>query len=290
MLIGIFSLMKEASPTFAKRLLAVALASLGIMLHEAFMFWSIPVLALVMMAERRHRLENGLLLLIPFIAFAVNCLMKGDLEVTHAINDSWNRVLDGHLLVFNKQNSIGALSWQTLEAARGHIGNNIGGHGKGFYGIVYWPFLYVSVYYFISFFFTAFKPSKAKYGADERAQMSSLFLIVSACLLPMFAFLSCDYGRLFQYAAMGSYIPFLIIGPQRLCGVTPKWVQRIVKKINRRMGSLLMPQKGVLALLLLLIGVAPFSFDIYGSIVQSPLGSLGQAAVQFLLRLRVLIS
>lgn len=156
-------------------------------------------------------------------------------------------------------------------------------------GFIYWPMFYLVVYYFVTYFFSVFKPKRAAFGEAERTQLSSLFLIVSVCLLPLFTVLSCDYGRLYQYATLTSFAAFFILHDSVKQQIIPQAVQSRVAKFNGFLARLVHPSKGLLVILLLIIGVSPCYLNIYASIFQSPIGALWDGLYYFMYLIAQLI-
>ncbi len=271
--ICMFLLVKHSNPAMWKRLLAFALGLLGLMLHEAFIFWGITLFALVLLCDRHHRATNIIMLTVLLSLFGVLCFFKGDAAIAQSIIDSWNSVLPGSPLKFLTGDSIGALTWDTTETMIPHLKSNIG-ISQLCMGIIYWPLLYLAAYYLITFFFVVFKPKRSSFDRAEQTTLSSMFLIVSFCLLPMFTVLSCDYARLFQYATMTAFAASLILDCSIRQQMIPEAIRSKVEKFNDCLTRLIPPGKGLIVLLLLTIGVCPVSFNINESLLQSPVGAL----------------
>lgn len=271
--ICMFLLLRHRDPALWKKLLAFALGLFGLMLHEAFVFFGIPLFALLLINDRRHRVINILILAALMSVFGILCVFKGDATVAQSIIDSWNSVLPGSPLRLIHDDSIGALTWETKETMIFHLKSNLG-RSQLCLGVIFWPLLYFAAYYLITFFFWTFKPKKAVFGREEQTTLSSMFLIVTFCLLPMFTVLSCDYARLFQYAAITSFAAFFILDDSVRHQMIPEKVRSIIAKLNGSIARLMPPGKGTLILLLFIIGVSPASFNINSSLVESPIGGL----------------
>lgn len=270
--IGIFYFMRNTSPTVWKRAIAFLLATFGLFLHEAFIFWGLPVYAMILLTERKHRVINSLQVTLLLGVFTVMCYYKGDLDTAHAIIDSWNAIIDGSPLYFIEKDSIGALSWDTKSTIINHIARNI---GSTRFGIVYWPICILVVYYFLTFFFNSFKPTKATYGMTEQTHLSSLLLTLYLCMLPMFAMLSCDYGRLIQYVTVTAFSAYFLIDKDVIDRMLPKKLQRFVAGLNTTLYRLLPQSKGLITVLLLIIGISPYWYNPTEAMMKSPLGTIG---------------
>lgn len=274
-MIGMLYLVRDGQPNITKRLLATSLAVLGLFLHEAFIFWGIPIFALVLLTQKKQLKINSLFILVILIVFLIQCMYHGDESYATTIFSTWNNILPDNPLSYDLQNnSIGALAWGTSDTIIHHLDQNTGGAPAGYTGALYWPIFYCVVYYFISFFFVAFQPKKENFDKTSQTQLSYLFILVSVCLLPMYAGLSCDFGRLFQYAVIGSFAGFFILNENVRARLMTYKIQSDIQSFNNVLGCMYVPKRAMLVTLLLLIGVSPCYYDLYSSISMSPIGSL----------------
>lgn len=272
-MIGMLCLVQDSNPSPVRRFSATLLGVFGLFLHEAFIFWGIPIFALVMLTQKGNLRTNVLMLSLPLAAFVILCIFKGNMEVAQSIISSWNGAMHEDVLYYKEMNSIGALSWGTADTVKMHTMYNTGAYDGTYFGIVFWPLCYIVVYYFISFFFVAFRPSKDVFDKSAQTQLSFMFLTVSICLLPMFAGLSCDYARLFQYAAMSAMLAYLILDKSVRVRIIPGWAAGFVSGLNTRLSRLYVPSKGLLLTLLLIIGISPWYYNVEAGMLQSPLGA-----------------
>lgn len=273
-MIGMFYLVKDADPSFWKRVAASALALLGLYLHEAFIFWGIPLFALALLTHKNQFKINLLLVCLLLINFAILCYYKGDSAIAHSIVASWQQLLPDQKIFYTHDNSIGALSWTLDGTAKFHINHNTGGRALYFMGVMFWPLCFCVVYYYLNFFFMAFKPTNSTFGPSAQSRLSYMFLLVSVCLLPMFAVLSCDYGRLFQYAAISSLSAFLIFDRSVQERIMTENIKNRIQRMNTFIGRQFVPTKGVMITLLLFFGISPCYFDLQTSFDSSPVGSI----------------
>jgi len=281
-LIAMFTLVKDTDPKLWKRTVSFILAILALFLHEAFLFWGLPLYFLVLLNDKKYLVVNRLFILCILISAGVMFVFKGDAAIADTIIGSWNNVLPNHPLEYGCENSIDALSWETIPTFIFHMKNNL---GFNYIGLFCWPIIYLAVYYLITFFFTIFKPAVAIYGENERTALSAIFFAVSVCLLPMFALLSCDYGRLFQYATITSFAAFIILSPQVSISLFPKLYINKITQINTLISRFLPPSKGLLIILLLIIGISPAWFSLNNSVIQSPFGSVGIVLILILCKI-----
>lgn len=283
-LISMLYLVRESQPKLWKCIFAVVLGIFALFIHEAFIFWGIPIFILILLTQKEKIKTNFLMCGVLLFIFGLLCVFKGDINIANSINSSWNNILPNNPLSFTKHNSIGALSWSTIDAIKHHVPLNIGSSYTCF-GLIYWPLCYCVVYYFISFFFIAFQPKNASFDKIAQSQLSYLFLTISICLLPMFTILSCDYGRIFQYTAISSFAAFFILDNSVKERIIPKSVQSKIFGLNSYLSNIFVPTKGLLVTLMLVIGISPFYFNIYAGMIQSPIGTLGTAFTRVLLYL-----
>lgn len=272
--IGIFSLIRNPAPALWRRFLAFLLAAAALLLHEGFIFWGIPVFALVLLTDRRHLYVNLLMIAALLSVFGILCMFKGNSEISRVIIDSWNSLLpDASISCHKMSNSITALSWETKETILMHLRLNTGSSSGGF-GLLYWMFMYLLIYYFITFFFNAFRPSYDNFGKKEQTLISSIFLILTVCMLPMFIGFSCDYGRLFQHITITTFAAFFTFDERLMKTMIPNYIQNKTSAINNELARNVVPTKGLLLFLLLIIGVSPARFDVPQSIMESPIGAI----------------
>lgn len=270
--IAIFCLVKNSNPALWRRFAAFMLAALGLFIHEAFIFWGIPIFALILLSDRRHRSVNISMIAILFGIFGVLSIFKGNYDVACAINESWNNNVAEANLTYTHRNSIGALAWTTSGTMVKQILKNTGAT-SGFMGIVYWPLLTIAIYYLTVFFFRAFRPTKSLYDVAEQNRLSAILLILFICMLPMFVLLSCDYGRLYQYVVITAMAAFMILDREVIDRMLPGRIVRWAAKTDTFLSRIVSPNKWVIALLLITIGISRCYFNPVNSMLESPIGA-----------------
>ena len=114
-----------SSQTLLKRIAATAIVIIGILIHEAFIFWGAPILTLIFLSDRRHIKSNIVLIGLILAVFIISCIFKGDIYIMNSIIDSWNTVLPDVKITY-KPDSIGALAWDTKNTMIMHIQRNLG--------------------------------------------------------------------------------------------------------------------------------------------------------------------
>lgn len=268
--ISVFILICNSNPSLWRRYMAVAIAIFGLFLHEAYMFFGIPILFLILWQDQKHRYSNIALISLIILAFAILCAHKGNEEIANSIINSWKTACPNLNLFFNYDNSIGALSWPLFQTVKFHISKNIGIQYH-LLGIPFWCLLYIVIYYFITFFLQAFH-KKSDFDDGTRNSLSSCFLIISFCMLPMFTMLSCDYARLFQYISITSFSAVLILSPEVINGILPLKLVSFSKNLNDKLMTYFPINKSIMILILLTMGISPSTFDLNLCFEQSPIG------------------
>lgn len=266
--IGILYLLQDQRLSIVKSISACVLTIIALFLHEAFIFWGVPIYALLLLSEKGNKPLNYLLILSPLATFIVILLNKGTLETASAVIDSWNSLLPGTPLIETYDNSIGAIGWDTTDALIFHLRTNAEGDG---YVLI--PIYLVASYYMLTNYLYVFN---TKYDKIEntRLTLSILYILEILCLIPMFTILSCDTGRVFQYASIASFGTFLIIPHGKIISCFPKRCLAFVRKINSTLIRYLSPSKGLITLMLLFIGISPSHFSLGTCWRESVLGSI----------------
>lgn len=267
-LIGCQYLLRSTSPTTIKRFCACLLVILALFLHEAFMFWGFPIYALLLLSYRYGKIWNYILIFLPLAIFVILCAHKGSIETAHAIVDSWNSVLSDAPLAKIEENSIGALGWNSIDTFIFHFKKNINAL-EGGCGIIQLPLYFLGAYYLFTNFLPIFQNSKSFHCASNKLTLSLLYSFVSLCLIPMSTILSCDNGRVFQYASVATFSTFLIIPHNVIMSAFPKWYKHLILKFNIALNHFLPPNKGLMIILLFFIGMSPVSFSINTCRTQS---------------------
>lgn len=130
------------------------------------------------------------------------------------------------------------------------------------------------IYYLLSNFLFTFRKTNCDASDSEKTSFSALLLFSLFCLLPMFTILSCDYGRIYQYAAFSTVGAFVILGRERLAGLFPQGLLRGVARLNARLARLVSPRPWLMVAMLVLVASSPACFSPWIAAKQSILGSL----------------
>lgn len=271
-LIGGLYLLRTASPTAIKRIGACILILFGLFLHEAFIFWGFPIYALLLLSYRCDKIFNCILAFLPVAVFLILSLYKGTTDTAYAIVDSWNSLLPETPLVHTPDNSIGALGWNLFDTFLFHLRKNANTLGGGY---IVLPIYALVAYYMFTNFLTLFSPK----ADNDKLVLSLLYSSVLLCLIPMFTILSCDNGRVFQYASIATFSTFLIIPHNTIISAFPRWYIRFVQRFDAALNRFLPPSKGLMVLLLLFIGMSPCHFSIVTCWLHSVIGTIGNELI-----------
>lgn len=233
-----FALVRGKDVTQFKFFFIAAIGVLGLFLHEAFIFFGIPLMIAVMYGEglRRQAIVYALICMAVFIMF---CVVKGNQEVADGIIDSWNALRPEMNLKFNQANSIGALTWDLGSTCRNHFMLNFYSPAIGWGRVVIRiAVLFLSIVFVSNYFvtFTGNQSRKSRYDAEKDSKaITGCYIFSLICLTPMFLVLSCDLERLYQYAFMASFIPFLLLPRKKIFRTLPLQYWKTIIKLNRKL-------------------------------------------------------
>ena len=262
-----------------RRVAATAIIVLGLFMHEAFIFWGAPIVCLVIFmtsTNRREIVESGILILVILFSFLLLSYFKGNVSVADSIRNSWNSLFGSDVLENTKWDSIGAIGWTTGEAVKSHFNENFCSW-HGFAVIVRMLYLGLT-YYFVSNYLFVFSNAKlnrdSSRSAINRDVVSGIYLMCIVCLLPMFTVLSCDYGRIYFYAFMVTFVTILALPSDVISKIIPGWYRRFVVKLNSGMDRVLAPNKWILLIILLCTAPCPYSFSFGRICVTTVIGEI----------------
>lgn len=215
---------------------ASLLVILGLFVHEAFIFYGFPFMALYCIRFNKSVFKYISILMV-IVMFLILCYFKGGPQTPDLIVDSWNTLYGNDFLKHESWNSIGALGWPLDFAVNFHL------HANFYNPVIGWWQIFVRILtliicyiFFINYIwhFEA-KNSDKGYWSARCTIIGFLFLFSIICLLPMFTVLSCDYPRLYQYAFMATLLPYLTIPVNRLQELIGASLSRCIVKINERL-------------------------------------------------------
>ncbi|MDE7407757.1 MAG: hypothetical protein K2M76_04990, partial [Muribaculaceae bacterium] len=95
-LIGVCYLLASDKPGMIKRCTAMMLMCLGLFVHEAFLFWGLPLYVLLLFSDKDgRRIADVLMTVVVVAVFGLMCIYKGDKTIAIGIVESWNAIMDG---------------------------------------------------------------------------------------------------------------------------------------------------------------------------------------------------
>ena len=260
---------RQSVPTVLKYALVNVLLVCTILTHEAIAFFGLPILLLLVF--RHHRKSEVLasavmaaLALAPsLVAFAATLKYHGSREITHAIWDAWLPLI-AHESPYSLPvgDTVKSLAWSTAFAVPRHLRFNFFVIDGNISSLVVWMFTFPAIYYIASHFLYAFRKSDEQFTYRHKTVLSAVVLLQWLCLVPMFLVLSNDYIRVCFYWVASSYAIFLLVPLDTLEAAFPRFYIAVVESVNRVFVRVLIPTKATLALMILFIGVSPWTFNI----------------------------
>lgn len=255
-----------------KFLIVNILAAFTLLAHESFVFFSLPLMFLLLFLDHRQNgfwrsCLRGVAFLLPsIITFFVVSYHKGDLQMAQLIYDSWLPVKSDLKPLVLKPNdldiiSLSAIGWDAKWAFLFHIKYNFGAVDRGMSSMIFWPMIFVSAYFIASNFLLVFRRRPDIFTDRDRVLLSTVLLFQLACLLPMLTILSCDLGRTMFYWIGSSYAVLLWVPKHKIENLFPQWMFSTAERVNTFLSNILRPSKTSLTLLLLFLGTRYYRFD-----------------------------
>lgn len=253
-----------------------------ILLHEGAFFYIIPLVGTHFFLYKLRQsswvssLQKSIVLLLPAIVTFLLCsYYKGNVVVANEIWNSWQPLFSSWgepCLPMGK--GVKALSWTTKEAVDLHIGMNF--FHCNYYGIpnaCFWPFVFFVV------IFLLVNINKCKVGIKSTSRP---FYIVKymhiliwqfVFMLPLFTVLSCDYGRLFLYWILSSFLFYFSVSEKMLSVFySPKLSWR-VKRVCLYLSTGFWGKKYVFVIAFLFTGMSPVGVCVFNFCVTSIAGT-----------------
>ena len=255
-------------PEWIKLGLMNILSVVMILNHEVYVFFSLPFFY-IMFFHKYYSLNKNIvlsgiysfLILLPSIlTFLLVSLNHGDVAVSQAIWDSWDKITPEEIEQSAWGNAIRSIGWSSTETLRFHFKINFLIDEYYLLSIWYWLITFVVVYYLVTNTLLVFKKTPESYTKEDRNILSSVFCFQFLCLLPMFVALSVDYIRIFFYLTASSFAIFLIIPKETLLDMFPVFWKKWVGKINSGLDIILSPSRTSVAFLMLIVGISYSGF------------------------------
>lgn len=251
----------------------------GIMLHEAFIFYGVPLAVITLMSGKSTRWQGVAVSVLAVAVFMVMCLYKGDAAIAKAISDSWSWAFPDMPLNEGRNYyglNIWALSWDTVETMKMHLLLNLLNYEYDHFTILIQVPVWLLSYYLFTNFLMVFRGNHTVEQAETtRRRVSALYLMSFFFLLPMFTVLSCDYIRIYQYMVITTYAAYLLLPGDTVDRVVPRFVNNFAVRFNRIFEGILVPNKWLLLILLFVVSASPTNHAIIKSMIHnSILGNL----------------
>jgi len=245
--------------------------------HEVFAFISIPIFIVLLINVFKEKgflksLLMSILFLCPtIIAFLLAMYAKGNYEIAQTIWNSWYILLNRELTLVDYNNSIGALYWETIPTLKSHFSEIFLTIDWGILSLFVWMIILPVVYYISTNFLSVFHKNGSTFNEEKKTILSAILIFQFICLLPLFLGLSKDYIRLAFYLTTSTFAIFLLIPFDTLKQLFPKFYIRFIEKLNKSFTNLIPPSKTVLVILMLIVGISNWGFNMYDTLTSSML-------------------
>ncbi|MDR0686815.1 MAG: hypothetical protein LBF79_05110 [Dysgonamonadaceae bacterium] len=237
--------------------------------HEVFVFFTLPPLFFLFYKSLREKtisvagsITMTVLSLMPcIVAFTMVILMHGDSITAQQIWDSWHVISGKPLNLLPDNNAVAFLGSSGTDTFVWHFGINFLREEYYLLPVWYWLLVLLIVYYISINAAMVFRKNPVMlYNADDRTTLSAVWSFQFICLLPMFIGLSIDYLRVFFYLTASSFAIFLIVPKETLKSLFPIFWLKGIDKFNALIDGLLPPNRTVVALLMLTVGISYSGF------------------------------
>jgi hypothetical protein len=237
--------------------------------HEVFAFFSLPIVLLLFFTLYKNKgilqsLILSILALLPSIScFLLALYYHGNSETAQTIWDSWQSVATNKtpkLISETSDNAVASIGWKSQATFRDHFTMNFLAIDKDVLSFFIWCITFPVVYYISTNILMVFRKTENSFKSDDKMVLSSILIFQLLCLLPMFIILSCDYIRIFFYWIASSFAIFLIIPNETIKSLVPFSFFNFIERLNQCLSNILLPNKSILILLILFIGISSYSF------------------------------
>ncbi|MDR0506160.1 MAG: hypothetical protein LBH32_05020 [Dysgonamonadaceae bacterium] len=241
------------------------LAIFIILNHESFAFFSLPVLFFLFFNsfENKKLVSSfslaALCLLPSILTFLLVCITHGNQATAQAIWDSWQILSFGKTSDVPLGCSIGAIGWNTFDTVKLLSSINFITIDNRIISIFVWIVTFPVIYYIVTNTLFVFRKTPDNFTEKHKTVLSTIILFQFICLLPLFLFLSCDYGRVIFYLIASSFAVFLIFPADILAKNIPLVILQKVEKFNNAFPK---ANKTIIAILMLVTGFSPVFFNI----------------------------
>lgn len=224
-----------------------AICVVGLFVHEAFMFWGVPIVTVLILTSSAPKWQRACAVGAIVTAFMTLCYFKGDLALARRITISWLTVFPD--MKYTDMSSIGAIGWDTAWTAHFHFTKNFCIKYVGWIGLILQPVFFMYCSYVICNCVYAFSPVGEE-RVKTRDRLVAVYVMTAVCMIPMFTFLSVDIWRLYQYLAVASFASVIIIPTSRFDTMFPVWYRGFVSRLNMAVDRYLTPSKGLMVIMI----------------------------------------
>lgn len=202
-----------------------ALLSIGILLHEAFVFFSIPIIACIISRKHSANLFRMIIYAVmqlspSIIVFLLCVIYKGDITYSKVIWQSWHDYFihyDAEAAVTpvteTVAKSVQSLAWKINRTLLFHITVNFKIASWGIPSVLFWM-LAVYMYYYMMMQQNKLREiiiGESNNNRIDSLLLSNVLIFNFLFMLPMFTILSCDFSRSFIFLSVSSLATYCII-------------------------------------------------------------------------------
>lgn len=278
-LFGLLWLLRSANPSNLRRIIVIAVCSLMIFIHEAFVFVGVPVcLLLLWSAPRGGRIWACAGAVITGGLFLLFAYYNGTQDQVNAIAAAWNKVVWPDIVFTDVDNTLTSLGWDKTYHMWNQFEDIVFSDDFGGYGLLMLRAIDTLIAYWLvtNFVFVLRRPD-SRIRQSDQTMLSTLYIFAWLTLLPMTFFFAVDWGRQFQYFAVIAFSTLLIVPRRRLLLCLPKWALKATYRFNRRLNSIVVPTRGLLLITMLVFSVSPFVYNPVYTFRASVLGTIFHA-------------
>lgn len=272
------------------------LLGVGLLVHEAFFFFSVPFLFLLFFENYKNKgIIKSILLAIlslspTLIIFFITVIFHGDLETAQSIWNSWVDVsnLQAASLTEHSHGALSSIGWSSKWAFRMHFAKNFLSVDLWVSSLLFWCVSLPTIYYIVTNALFVFRKNKNIFSNTDKTLLSAILLFQFIFLIPMFTILSCDMGRIIFYWIASSFAIFLLIPKEKIIKLFPVPIIKHVIRINKGMTNIMYPTKSNITLLMLFTGAPIVGFTVINTIKTSVIFNVFQILSGILIKLKVI--
>lgn len=187
---------------------------INILIHEVAFFFMVPILFISTIIINnstplyKNILQSFITWLPAISSFVLVCIFKGDTSISTSIWDSWNSCFQKYPLTDSTPTIGAAVEWLTHDSEYAFkLHTNRFWNSTFIYNIPSWPF---NIYTIIATYYLIIYMNTIKIGVRDtntsyKLTLSNILILQFIFLIPMFGFLSCDFGRIIMYWTTSSF-------------------------------------------------------------------------------------